>query len=71
MLRVILLAVAEVDEEEVDEEAEVDEEEVEHHSLLDDPSLFLVPAVIAETVLWSDRMPQVSMKTAILLPHGA
>lgn len=66
MLRAILLVVA-------DEVAEADEEEVaaEHHLLPDDPSLFPVPAVIAETVLWSDRMLQVSMRTAILLPHGA
>ncbi len=58
-----------------DEDEEVvvadEDEEVEHHPLPDDLSLFLVLAVIAETVLWSDRMPQVNMRTAILLPHGA
>ena len=50
---------------------EDEDEEVEHHPLPDDLSLFLVLAVIAETVLWSDRMPHVSMRVAILLPHGA
>ena len=70
MLQAILPVVVADEDEEVVVVADEDEE-VEHHSLPVDLSLFLVLAVIAETVLWSDRMPQVSMRVAILLPHGA